>query len=291
MKSSFVGKIVTIGGRRIAYREAGSGPPIVFLHGLGGNSASWEPQFAAFSNSHRVVAWDMPGFGDSDLPATATATTRDYSNLARRFMDAIGIARASAVATSYGTVILADLAQSNPGLIGAMVFACGVTGMGHLDAQERARLRAVRRAEIESMGQRKFAEMRNSTYVAKGMPAALVARVVELAGSAQPEGYLQAYGAMTGVQYFSSLTGIDVPALVIAGANDPIAPARDCERVAQALARAEFHCIQNSGHYVNLEQTGIFQPAGRRSSHPRWAKSTASCITAVKYSRLSRARH
>ena len=46
-----------------------------------------------------------------------------------------------------------------------MVFACGVTGMGHLDGQERARLRAVRRTELESLGQSKFAELRNATYV------------------------------------------------------------------------------------------------------------------------------
>jgi len=251
-------KYVTIDGRRLAYREAGNGPPIVFLHGLGGNSASWEPQFAAFSNSHRVVAWDMPGFGDTDLPATPATATRDFSALARRFMEALAIERAVAIATSYGTVILADLAQSNPGLISAMVFACGVTGMGHLDPQERARLRAVRRAELESMGQRKFAEMRNSTYVAKGMPAALVARVIELAGSAQPEGYLQAYGALTESNIFDSLPAVDVPALVLAGGNDPIAPARDCERVARALPQAEYHCVPNSGHYLNLEQPEIF---------------------------------
>ena len=55
--------------------------------------------------------------------------------------------------------------------------------MGHLDPQERARLRAVRRAELERLGQRKFAEQRNATYV-KGGGAALVATVVDLAGSA-----------------------------------------------------------------------------------------------------------
>ncbi|HEY7999026.1 MAG TPA: alpha/beta hydrolase [Pseudolabrys sp.] len=251
-------KDVRIDGRRIAYREAGSGPPILFLHGLGGNSKSWEPQFAAFSDSYRVVAWDMPGFGGSDLLATTPASTRDYSSLAQRFMVALGVEHAVGVATSYGTVILADLAQANPGLIGAMVFACGVTGMGHLDAQERARLRAVRRGEIESLEQRKFAEARNSTYVAGGMPAALVARVIELAGSAQPEGYLQAYGAMTESNIFASLKDIEVPALVIAGVNDPIARASDCERVARALRNAEYRCIENCGHYVNLEQAEAF---------------------------------
>jgi 3-oxoadipate enol-lactonase len=247
---------LSIDGRRLAYREAGSGPPIVFLHGLGGNSASWQPQFDAFADSHRVVAWDMPGFGNSDL--IPLPTTRDFSALARRLMDALGIESAIGVGTSYGTVILADLVQSNPGRISAMVFACGVTGMGHLAPEERARLRSVRRAELESLGQRKFAEQRNSTYVASGIPAALVARVVELAGSATTEGYLQAYGALTESNIFDSLKDIDLPALVLAGGNDPIARAGDCERVARALPHAEYHRIENSGHYVNLEQAEIF---------------------------------
>jgi pimeloyl-ACP methyl ester carboxylesterase len=187
-----------------------------------------------------------------------SATTRDFSNLVRRLMDMLGIEHAHGVGTSYGTVILADLAQSNPRRINSMIFACGVTGMGHLNPQERTRLRSARRAEIDGVGQRKFAEMRNSTYVAKGLPTTLVKRVVELAGSAKPEGYLQAYGALTESNIFPSLAGIDVPALVISGANDPIAPARDCERVARALPHAEYHCIENSGHYVNLEQTETF---------------------------------
>ena len=249
---------MSIDDRHLAYREAGGGPVILFLHGLGGNSASWEPQFGAFSNQYRVVAWDLPGFGSSDLLATQPVTTRDYCNLARRLMDALGIEYAHGIGTSYGTVILADLARSNPGRIRSMIFGCGVTGMGHLDLQARARLRATRRAEIESMGQRKFAEMRNSTYLAAGLSADLVERVVELAGSAKPEGYLQAYGALTESNIFPSLADIDVPALVISGANDPIAQARDCERVARALPCAEYHCIRNSGHYVNLEQTETF---------------------------------
>src|SRR5512146_1032577 len=203
-------RFLTVEGRRLAYREAGAGPPILFLHGLGGNSASWQPQFAALADRYRVVAWDMPGFGQSEM--TPLATTRDYSTLARHFMDALGMERAVGVATSYGTVIQADLAAANPGRISAMVFACGVTGMGHLDSQERARLRAVRRAELESLGQRKFAEQRNSTYV-KGGGAALVAKVVDLAGSATAEGYLQAYGAMVESNIFPSLPAIKIPAL------------------------------------------------------------------------------
>jgi pimeloyl-ACP methyl ester carboxylesterase len=251
-------KYLSIDGRQLAYRDAGRGPAMVFLHGLGGNSASWEPQFARFSATHRVVAWDMPGFGDSDMLSTAPASTRTYSTLAARLMAALGIEQAVGVGTSYGTVILADLAQSDPSRITSMVFACGVTGMAHLPPDKRAQLRAARRAEIESLGQRQFAQTRNSTYLGKGMPKALVDRVVELAGSAQPEGYLQAYGALTESDIFPSLAAIEVPALVVSGADDPIAPAHDCARVAAALSDAEYRGVENAGHYVNLEQAETF---------------------------------
>ena len=54
-------KFLTIDGRRLAYREAGSGPPLLFLHGLGGNSASWQPQFDAFAGSHELARrWSAP---------------------------------------------------------------------------------------------------------------------------------------------------------------------------------------------------------------------------------------
>jgi len=249
-------KHIALDRGRLAYREAGSGPPLVFLHGIGGNSASWQPQFAAFAGHHRVIAWDMPGFGHSDLiPA---ASTRDYSMLLRRFMDALEIERAVGVATSYGTVIFADFARAYPSRIGAMVFACGVTGMGARDAAERARLRATRRADLERLGQRQFAEQRNSRNVAPGAPATLITTVVDLAASAQTEGYLQAYGAMTETDIFASLPATTVPVLVISGADDPIAKADDCERVARALPRAEYHRIERCGHYVNLEQAETF---------------------------------
>jgi pimeloyl-ACP methyl ester carboxylesterase len=251
-------KYLSVDGRRLAYREAGSGPALLFLHGLGGNSASWEPQFAKFSATHHVVAWDMPGFGDSELLATSPATTHDFSALARHLMEALGIEQAAGIGTSYGAVILADLAQSHPACITGMVLACAVTGMAHLPAERRVQLRETRRAEIEALGQRKFAQTRNSTYVGKGLSQAVIDRIVDLAGSAQPEGYLQAYGALTESDIFPLLAAIKIPALVVSGADDPIGPARDGARIAEAVVDAEYRCIEHVGHYVNLEQADAF---------------------------------
>ena len=71
-------RTVTVGGRRIAYREAGdaSSPALVLLHGLGGNAAMWRRQYGALSDRFRVLGWDMPGYGGSD-PLAGTPAAAD----------------------------------------------------------------------------------------------------------------------------------------------------------------------------------------------------------------------
>ena len=52
---------------QIAYRETGTGQTLFFLHGMNGNSKSWENLFYSLSSSFRVIAWDAPSFGGSDF--------------------------------------------------------------------------------------------------------------------------------------------------------------------------------------------------------------------------------
>ena len=55
-------------GRSIGYEEAGSGEamPIVFLHGVGSDKSTWRPQLHHFGRNRRTLAFDYPGYGDSD---------------------------------------------------------------------------------------------------------------------------------------------------------------------------------------------------------------------------------
>ena len=52
---------------RLAYRESGTGPTLFLLHGMNGGSQSWAHVFQSLATSFRIVAWDAPGFGESDL--------------------------------------------------------------------------------------------------------------------------------------------------------------------------------------------------------------------------------
>ena len=77
---------VEVDGLSISYREAGSGPDLVLLHGFLSNSRCWSRQVASLKNCFRVVAWDAPGAGSSADPPD-TFTTASYSHALARFLE------------------------------------------------------------------------------------------------------------------------------------------------------------------------------------------------------------
>ena len=65
-------------GRAVRVIEAGAGPAVLLLHGVGLRAEAWEPQIAALSPTHRVIAADLPGHGESDGLAGGTPALPDH---------------------------------------------------------------------------------------------------------------------------------------------------------------------------------------------------------------------
>ena len=100
--------------------EAGEGPPLVALHGLGGTKASFLPTVAALADRRRIIALDLPGFGDSDKPVGAY----DAKFLARPIelaLDALGLDRADVLGHSLGGRVAVELALDQPDRINRLV--------------------------------------------------------------------------------------------------------------------------------------------------------------------------
>ncbi|MEA2420874.1 MAG: hypothetical protein QOE60_3080, partial [Thermoleophilaceae bacterium] len=88
---------------RISVLSAGVGPETVLcLHGLGGTKASFLPTVAALSERYRVVAMDLPGFGDSDKPIGAAYNAEWFARSAFDALDALGLDDAHLVGNSMG---------------------------------------------------------------------------------------------------------------------------------------------------------------------------------------------
>ena len=98
----------------IATAQAGTGPPLLAIHGLGGTKASFLPTLALMSDTHRVIALDLPGFGDSVKPLRAPYDAPYYAGVISAVLDELGLDGAHLVGNSMGGRIALELALTAP---------------------------------------------------------------------------------------------------------------------------------------------------------------------------------
>jgi pimeloyl-ACP methyl ester carboxylesterase len=105
----------------IATAQAGRGPVLLAVHGLGGTKASFLPTLALMSRTHRVVAIDLPGFGDSVKPLRAAYDARYFARVVSDVLDAVGAEHAHIVGNSMGGRIALELALTEPSRVDRLV--------------------------------------------------------------------------------------------------------------------------------------------------------------------------
>ena len=98
---------------RMAIQQAGEGPPVVMLHGLGGTKVSFLPTQAALAQTHRTIAVDLPGFGDSDKPVGAY-DAKFFAKWVIGLLDTLEIERAQLIGHSMGGRVAIELGMSHP---------------------------------------------------------------------------------------------------------------------------------------------------------------------------------
>jgi pimeloyl-ACP methyl ester carboxylesterase len=105
----------------ISAAEAGSGPPLLCLHGLGGTKASFLPTIGALAGAFRVIAVDLPGFGDSVKPLRAPFDAPYFARVMTSVLDASGLDRARVVGNSMGGRIAIEMALTEGGRVDRLV--------------------------------------------------------------------------------------------------------------------------------------------------------------------------
>lgn len=108
---------VDAGGLSTFYIDAGEGPPVVLLHGLGATNTSFLPTFLDLCRDHRVIAPDLPGFGDSDKPIRSY-DPEFFAGWLLSFLDALGLQRVDLVGNSMGGRVALETALRAPDRVG-----------------------------------------------------------------------------------------------------------------------------------------------------------------------------
>lgn len=106
---------------RLSTLEAGSGPPLVAIHGLGGTKGSFLPTVTALAGSHRVIAFDLPGFGDSVKPIGASYDARFFARAVIGLLDALELDTAHLIGNSLGGRVALEAGLSYPDRVGRLV--------------------------------------------------------------------------------------------------------------------------------------------------------------------------
>jgi len=255
----------TVNGARIHYVESGSGPAVVFSHGLFWSGRMFEAQLAALSDRYRCIAFDHRGQGSSEI--TAGGYDMDaLSEDAAKLIEQLGAGPCHWVGLSMGGFVGMRLAARRPELIRSLSLLNTAA-----DPEPRAN---VGRYKImgtiaRAVGLRPFANIAMKAMFGKTFLAdpARVAQKVELRGrivANRRAGAVRSLYAVvdrSGIE--SELSKIRVPTLVIAGEEDlSVVPAR-AQRTAAAIAGAAFQLIPRAGHSSTMEEPAAVSAALR----------------------------
>ncbi|MGW4497336.1 alpha/beta fold hydrolase [Micromonospora sp. NPDC004336] len=117
---------IEVNGARLAYDEIGSGSPVVLLHAGIADRRMWREQLGPLAERHRVIALDLRGYGDSELPSTPFAHHDDVVGL----LDALALPRAALVGCSFGGAVAVNTALAHPDRVSALALL-GSAVSGH----------------------------------------------------------------------------------------------------------------------------------------------------------------
>jgi len=240
---------------------AGSGRPLVLLHGLGGTKASFLPTVAALApKGHRVIAVDLPGFGDSDKPVGASYDAPFFSKAVKALLDTMGIGQADVLGHSMGGRVALELTMHAPERFGRAVFM--TPSLPWLrDRRWAAWLRLVRpELGLIQPAPRPLVEEFVKRMIPGGRSRYAEAGIDEfLRGYTTPRGRAAFYAAARQIylerpeRFWSRLRELALPSLFVWGTDDGLVPAAFSRHVREAVPTAQ-HVLLHCGHVPQIER-------------------------------------
>lgn len=259
------------GSPRIACVSQGAGESVIFLHGIGGNHRNWDAQLDHFCGSHRAIAWDARGYGDSQ-DYEGPCRFEDMSEDLRRLMDHLRVDRAHLVGLSMGGRILMDFAARHPQRVQSLVLAASFPSFGAaLSVQQQEDYMRLRRQPLEEG--KSFADLAPALVDALLGPRASQEARAHMLDSIQrlrPDSYLKTLQATLGFDRRRELALIDAPTLLVYGEQDRVVTPEQGQAVHSAIRHSRLVTAPGAGHLINLEAPAFFNEQVLRfiNDHP-----------------------
>jgi 3-oxoadipate enol-lactonase len=245
-------RVATNAGYALGYDQAGGGDatPIVFLHGVGSDKSVWRPQLEHFAKERRAIAFDYPGYGESD-PAPEDTTRDDYAAAILSAMSELGVGRAHVCGRSLGGVVAIAIHAAAPDRCPSLILAD--TFASHPDGAA-----IYQRSLAGSNDLRAMAEARVDVLLAQPADSAVRSEVIATMARIDPAGYRIGAEAVWLADQRERAAAIRVPTLVLCGAEDRVTPAALSMALMRLIPGALYEPIERAGHLTNLERPDAF---------------------------------
>jgi 3-oxoadipate enol-lactonase len=247
-----MGRVRTANGITVGYTELGAGgaTPIVFLHGVGSDKSVWRPQLDYFGPGRRAIAFDYPGYGESDTAPEGTSRD-DYATTILAAMTELGIANAHICGLSLGGIVAIAMYNAWPKRIVSLILAD--TFADHPDGPG-----IYERSIAASEDMRVLAEARVDALLAQPADPAVRREVIETMSRIDPAAYRIGAKAVWLSDQRDRVHGIRVPALVLCGSEDRITPPALSTALTRLIPGALYEQVERAGHLSNLERPDTF---------------------------------
>lgn len=264
-----VGTFIEVKGNKVFYRQAGSGDPIVLLHGFPTSSYDWRKLLAPLSKFGKVIAPDLYGFGYSDLPIGDEPTAAKLFPFLDDFASSMKIQRFRLVGCDWGGGIAAAYAVNFPASISKLVLMNMTVYPNWGEHFQKSRAysqvrrmassgfyRIVARALLTPKQVRRMISPKSEFVISDEelrQYVFFVKRAIgEMAKLYSKESAQAVQESMAGVR--SKLRGFEVPTLLLWSENDPYVPPENGKRLNQDIQGSKLVILENTGHFIMEER-------------------------------------
>ncbi|HLH94502.1 MAG TPA: alpha/beta hydrolase [Xanthobacteraceae bacterium] len=253
------GKDVSVFGFKLHYLEAGSGAPVILLHGTGGEGARWMPTIQGLSQSFRVIALDQVGFGQSDKPLTIYHTGV-FAGFLGQFMKVIGVPKATLIGQSMGAGVALYQAVHHPELVDRLVLVDGGGYRTSGDPPPAAPNWHNRQIANAGTLEESREYLEKLYYDHSFVTDQLVEQNLNLRlrSAYTIESMQTANERGLGGVSESEVRGIAAPTLLIWGKNDPLSSPANADKLNGAIKNSRKVLFDKAGHYPFLEHADNF---------------------------------
>lgn len=247
---------------RLGITVSGTGPLVIFIHGMGGDRSTWHKQIDALRHAYTAVSVDLRGYGDSGDPIKPLNFKQDFTDDLAAVMDYFGVPKAHLVGLSMGGRVARTAALRMPQRVASVTLANTSPGFDHLTPEQLDEFVTARAQTLASGAfPPDFGWQQASAMVGPNASAEAIHIAATAMARLRLRNYLEVLKASTLQDRGDRLEDIACPVLIITSDHDPVYPASVTGQLRARIPRAHSALLCDAGHLGNLEQPEAFNAA------------------------------